>query len=1132
MTWKASTQDSDIDSIGKSDDESAEETHQEEPVKIGSKRKQDSTNETTSRKKNKKLFQPPTVEELNELRETENLFNSNLFRLQIEEILKEITLEHKHEQQINSFFNNFKKFVEEIPDSNEYQLSDLSFLDKYKIKLPLFELPTQTRGFFKFIKPKNVEIFRLHQTKCTILRRREITIDINLETPLKCFHKTDAVNGRFLLKRAIYLGYLASKLRENKKFRTERVSMRYTFQNGNLLKPLLLIRYNSHIEFRIHVAVEPNLLKYSKFNPLKNNVHGVWFFEHDDNFESSTPFYNSCILEDLTSMENNQVLYESLKDSKNIQDGLKLLQVWLRQRGLDVGFGGFTTELMAMFVVYLIKTKKLNNAMSSYQVVRNVWVSLGDSHWTERGQGITLSNIKKENQPDMNEFHDHFPVVFVDVTGFYNLAAFLNPHIYLKVCTECKKAVQYLDDTFNVNNFRHLFTEKMLFHQQYDQIVKVNIKNIKFYDTLIERHERLDYMTFKHPLWLKQITNVLKKGLSDRLTQLCPKLNDPPEWDINESVPTIDEINSIIIGFNLNEEKAFNKIEKGPIANLPEAIEFREFWGKNKTELRRFNDGSIMECIIWDSSDSNKLTRRDICTKIINYLLESKLFIKSERIQHICDEFMQLDVQDSQEDDDDLSLRIIQSYDNLVKKLRSLQNLPLDITAAQGASSVFSYTDVNPGATITKILPKHNKFNKINKKMKPETYKSIKPFDVVLNLALSGKWPQDLQALRHLKAAFYLKIAKQLETGHKIKCFVHTKYLDVVHDDWVFRLYLLITKEIGLMKKIVDTDEAGLVKYRDTEESLQMERQLIHLPKLTSALLGLHSQYVSYSSAARLTKRWLCSQLLDNGHIPDVVTDLIIASLYVTPEPYDVPKLPQIAFIRFLQKMVTTDWQTDPFIVNFNNELTSTEINEIHTTFTKTRQTLPPMFIITPYDQGKSIWTREAPTLNILLRLQVLAKQTLEFMNNYVYDSSEGSYNNCERLFKASLSGYNVIIKLKATILKQKSKLASTSVSQMNHFKDNTIIATNPIESYLNDLRQFYDEYALFFYNPHGGSSIVVLWKPPAFKEREFKVSHINGRKLSIQEDTASLIVNKEAILDDFRILGAGLIESVEEITT
>lgn len=213
---------------------------------------------------------------------------------------------------------------------------------------------------------------------------------------------------------------------------------------------------------------------------------------------------------------------------------------------------------------------------------------------------------------------------------------------------------------------------------------------MKFYDTLIERHERLDYMTFKHPLWLKQITNVLTKGLSGRLTQFCPKLNDPPEWDINESIPTINDINSIIIGFNLNEEKAFNKIEKGPIANLPEAIEFREFWGKNKTELRRFNDGSIMECIIWDSSDSNKLTRRDICTKIINYLLEAKLFIKSERIQHICDEFMQLnDVQDSQEDVDDLSLRIIQSYDNLVKKLRSLQNLPLDITAAQGVSSVF-----------------------------------------------------------------------------------------------------------------------------------------------------------------------------------------------------------------------------------------------------------------------------------------------------------------------------------------------------------------------------------------------------------------------------------------------------------
>lgn len=36
-----------------------------------------------------KRIRPPTAAELNRLRETENLFHSNLFRLQIEETLKE-----------------------------------------------------------------------------------------------------------------------------------------------------------------------------------------------------------------------------------------------------------------------------------------------------------------------------------------------------------------------------------------------------------------------------------------------------------------------------------------------------------------------------------------------------------------------------------------------------------------------------------------------------------------------------------------------------------------------------------------------------------------------------------------------------------------------------------------------------------------------------------------------------------------------------------------------------------------------------------------------------------------------------------------------------------------------------------
>lgn len=75
------------------------------------------------RKLDKNLYKPPTVEELNELRETENLFHSNLFRLQIEEMLNEIKVKEKYKRLFDIWFKNFKKNIESIKETEEYKVS-------------------------------------------------------------------------------------------------------------------------------------------------------------------------------------------------------------------------------------------------------------------------------------------------------------------------------------------------------------------------------------------------------------------------------------------------------------------------------------------------------------------------------------------------------------------------------------------------------------------------------------------------------------------------------------------------------------------------------------------------------------------------------------------------------------------------------------------------------------------------------------------------------------------------------------------------------------------------------------------------------------------------------------------------
>ena len=84
----------------------------------------------------------------------------------------------------------------------------------------------------------------------------------------------------------------------------------------------------------------------------------------------------------------------------------------------------------------------------------------------------------------------------------------------------------------------------------------------------------------------------------------------------------------------------------------------------------------------------------------------------------------------------------------------------------------------------------------------------------------------------------------------------------------------------------------------------------------------LHSQQPSYGPTCCLVKRWLSAHLLDNSHIPDIVVELLVASMYLTPDPYKPAQTPQVAFLRFLELFARDHWSTEPIFVNFNNELT------------------------------------------------------------------------------------------------------------------------------------------------------------------------------------------------------------------
>lgn len=74
--------------------------------------------------------------------------------------------------------------------------------------------------------------------------------------------------------------------------------------------------------------------------------------------------------------------------------------------------------------------------------------------------------------------------------------------------------------------------------------------------------------------------------------------------------------------------------------------------------------------------------------------------------------------------------------------------------------------------------------------------------------------------------------------------------------------------------------------------------------------------------------------------------------------------------------------------------------------------------------------------------------------------------------------------------------------------------------------QESYGDWALFFYDPYGGSTIGVVWKPGSQMPREFKVTHLAGRRWNRKTNTLHL--DTDALMEGFHTLGGGLVKSVQ----
>ena len=765
----------------------------------------------------------------------------------------------------------------------------------------------------------------------------ETSVDVDIVIASECWEKDDHLNYRYHLKRAVYLSYIAGHLR---KLTNLIKDIQFDTLEADPSRPVLLLhpegKLNQRVIIRLFASPAEDFVAFDRLLPHQSCISSE---------SGATPLYNTAILADMRMLEITRRSVEVLSTKKNILDALLLLRLWLHHRQLDSGNGAFSMFIITQFLVYLTSIGRIQSSMSHYQVLRTTWLQLARSDWTK--EGISLPLQQGTSSSSVADAHASYSLVFLDSTGFLNFCANVSTATYGWLRWEATLAVGLLNEK-SVDSFGALFKTPKPFLLSFDNVV------------LFENVEPN----------VDEICQCLSKGLGERVKFIASKSFATEPWPLDEEPKTEKKF---ALGFCFNAPAVWEVLDKGPPADNPESAEFRAFWGK-KSELRRFQDGFVCEAVHWGPAKT-WAQRRLICRSIISHLLENRLAVSPDSYTYIADQLdFALSLPKLQEADDygtgeEACRSALEALDGLTKNLRNVDELPLVITQVQGTAATFRYTETFPPLP---QIPQgsHKLFGRTQGCLTPSTemtpmfFPSLK---VLLTLETSGKWPDDLEAVKRVKAAFYLKLAERLHKQFQLVTKTFPDGVVVVYEGYVFHLVIAYQRDIALLKR---TLEDGIIKYRDNAQSQQLERDIVILPRLSAALRGLQAQHPAFSCTVRLAKRWIASHMLLD-YIEEEAIEMIVASLFIDASMYGMPQevsssassrcsvdwtgtiCPQVAFLRFLQIVSRRDWHHQPLLINFGETLSPEELKELDRTLSAKKEHSKAVLILaTPYDHS------------------------------------------------------------------------------------------------------------------------------------------------------------------------------------
>ena len=483
---------------------------------------------------------------------------------------------------------------------------------------------------------------------------------------------------------------------------------------------------------------------------------------------------------------------------------------------------------------------------------------------------------------------------------------------------------------------------------------------------------------------LTSLSTLLREALGSRVKALAILHRLSRTRPLSQGLPT--DPTEIFIGLVLDQEHAFRLVDQGPSATEPRShaqVAFCELWD-NKAEVRRFQDGSITESVVWHVRDSDE--RAHIPVMIVRHILERHFGVCSDFVTSWQPEFDKLlrlpptITSHYRAAGFKAALIAFQTLASSIKRLG--EELPLTVTNISPVAPELRYTSVFapvsvPAGVLSTLRP-------------CASYMQL----ISLNLEFekSARWPDDLVAIQKTKMTFFERLAQLLaKTTPGLHARVsstlptgvppvadHAQLEITTPDGWAFALRIWHDREATLLDRILHSPPATFSSHN--LENARVARRLytqrfIASPRHHRSVAALHHRFVAFGGTVRLVKRWLAAHWLLRLHVGEEAAEVLCATVFAGVGPAHVPSTREHGFARVVRVLRDWDWSNGMTIPLYGESELGSDVCSSAVPGAK-----GVWILRTEADPDGRMWTVDAPNAVAAHRIRALARATYDYL--------------------------------------------------------------------------------------------------------------------------------------------------------